>query len=113
MDNYWTRLERTRIARRNVLRGIGLAGAGGVGWALAGCGDDSTSATTAATKAPAVGGTTAATSAASAAASATPQSFLASIPIDPPDPTPVAQFKAGGTMTRLTDRPFAFEIFGP
>src|SRR5207237_10378340 len=30
---------------------------------------------------------------------------------NPPDPTPVAQFKAGGTMNRLTDRPFGFDPF--
>src|SRR5689334_18836981 len=113
MANYWSRLERTRLARRNVLRGMGIAGAGAAAFALAGCGDDDS-----ATATPAGGGTKAPAGSASAgttaaAATPTPQNFLASLVADPPDPTPVAQFKAGGTQVRITDRTFGFDHFSP
>lgn len=104
MDNYWTRTAKHQVGRRRMLMGMGTAGAGAAALALAGCGDDD--------DAPAGGGATQAPGGTTApAATPTPQSFLASIPLDPPDPTPVAQFKSGGTMTRITDRPFGFDHF--
>lgn len=38
--NYWQRLNDRKTSRRTVLRGAGVAGAGGAGWALVGCGGD-------------------------------------------------------------------------
>lgn len=101
MENYWQRLGTRRYGRRTVLAAAGGAGA----LALAGCGDDDDE------DKPSGGGgqPTAGGGGSTPAATATPANFLASIPLHPPDPTPVAQFKAGGTINRLIDRPLQLD----
>jgi ABC-type transport system substrate-binding protein len=107
MENYWT--GRNRLARRRLLQGMGVTGAAAAAYVLTGCGDDDKGSGTT----PAGGATQAPGSTSAPGASPTPQDFLSSIPFDPPDPTPPAQFKMGGTFTRITDRALGFELYAP
>lgn len=111
-DSYWAR--KAAMGRRRFLAAGGSAAAGLAAFGLAGCGDDDDKKTATATAKASASAAPSGSASAAASPSAAPKAtgFLGTIPENPPDPIQVKDFKSGGSINRITDRPLGFDTVG-